>query len=286
METLFEERLERIPADANAPLSALAIIKAFFPCDSAFFARAEAGGVFAAYASHGLESFIERGSAEGPAPAIRIPFPREPIQSYPVAELGLSDPAGETKAIVFSLGDNAPTDDFVLALLLRNVDESANGAIYRAVRKNGAKFRPKAAQAALASAAAASEPAAEPPASEPPIPEPSLDDAKREIGDALEARGGSGELIAFGFPALAPDLLRSVLVPAIEECVGDHGTVVVLPGARILVALKRGIDRDLFAHHIMKAAKKSAPDGVEISIVGTLSADSVQDALDFLDSAL
>ena len=263
IETLFDERIARIPADGNAALSALSIIKAFFPCEAVFFARSAEDRVFGVYASHALESFAPKSVSEESEPSVRIPDGLETVRTYSASDLGLSDPTGDTKAIVFPLPDEPAAADAVLVLLQRTIDEKTNSAIRRVLSKNGSKFQPRSAL---------------------PVKEPTEPEIRAAVGAALEACGGSGELIVFKFSSIAPERLRSAGISAIRECVGGHGAAAALRGSRVLVALKPGSDRDLFAHHITKAVRKSFPVGVAISVGGTSEAGSVQDALDFIDT--
>jgi hypothetical protein len=263
IETLFDERIARIPADGNASLSALSIIKAFFPCEAVFFARLAENRTFAVYASHALESFASKAAPEDAELSVRIPAGQETVRTYSASDLGLCDPAGDAKAVVFTLSDKPAAGDSVLVLLQRSIDEKTNSAIRRVLTKNGSKFQPRSAR---------------------PVKEPTESEIRAAVGAALEACGGSGELIVFNFSSIAPERLRSAGLSSIRECVGGHGAAAALQGSRVLVALKPGSDRDLFAHHIMKAVRKSFPVGVDISVSGTSAAGSVQDALDFIDS--
>jgi len=263
IDTLFDERIARIPADRNASLSALSIIKAFFPCESAFFARDAGNRNFAVYASHALEAFTPERAEENAEITIRLVEGEERIQVYSASDLGLIDPTGDTKATIFPLTDGEGAAESVLVLLQRTVDEKANNAISRVLSKNSRKFQYRSAQT---------------------IREPTEAEIQAAVGSALQSCGGSGELIAFNFSSIAPERLRSAGIASIRECVGVHGSAAALSGARVLVALKPGSDRDLFAHHIVKAVKKSFPAGVDISVIGTSSAGSVQDALDFIDT--
>jgi len=262
MEELCDERLSRVSVDGNAPYMALTILKAFFTYDAAFLATKNDIESYSIYSSFGLES-----SDAFDAHSDKVLLPNLQSGSFTVltvANLGIPNLGEKKRAVIFPISVRPDgTAENVLVLLQRDIDETANKSIYRLLKKNSSKFFVSKSTPEKTDA-------------------PSEEAIAEEIRKAVDSRESNCELIILEFRAIAPTRIRNSVLPVILERIGDLGTAIALKGTRVLLILKAGTDRELYAYQITKTLKKTLSEKIDILVTGTTSVTTTQDAFDFL----